>query len=379
MVSALSNDSNGGMDLFNFNYHMPTKIIMGPDCVKKNSRVLRKFGDFCLIVTGHGSSKINGSLEDAISALEHEDIKYRIFDEVEENPSLETVEKAFMENSVYPVDFIIAIGGGSAMDAAKAVSLLFRNRITARELLSMKNLKGIPILSIPTTAGTGSETTPYSVLTDHQESTKKNIGQVIFSDIAFLDARYTINLPHHITVSTAIDAFTHLAEGYLNRNSSIMSDILAEKGFILFGECIGALRNGCITIRDREKLMLASTLAGMEISQTGTSLPHGMGYPLTYFKGVPHGTANGILYEGYLSIFKDRRKIDRMLELAGISGIAELGDTFRELLKCDLVLSEGEITEYTESMLCNDQKLKNHPEHVTRDDIAGIYRSINRK
>ena len=139
----ISYDSNGGMDLFNFNYHMPTKIIMGPDCVKKNSRLLRQFGDFCLIVTGHGSSKINGSLEDAISALEHEDIRYRIFDEVEENPSLETVEKAFLENSVHPVDFIIAIGGGSAMDAAKAISLLFRNRITARELLSMKNLKEI--------------------------------------------------------------------------------------------------------------------------------------------------------------------------------------------------------------------------------------------
>lgn len=356
---------------------MPTKMFVGSNCLIKNSGLLRKYGKFCLIVTGAHSSKINGSLEDTITALEKEDIKYRIFDEVEENPSLETVERAFQECAGCTVDFIIAVGGGSAIDAAKALSLLFKNNISAREVLTLKNLKGIPLIAIPTTSGTGSETTPYSVLTDHLEQTKKNIGQVIFPEIAFLDARYTINSPFSITAATAVDAFTHLAEGYLNRNANILSDTLAEKGFTLFGECLKPLKDKCLTLEHREKLLLASTIAGMVISQTGTGLPHGMGYPLTYYKKLPHGTANGILYVGYLNVFRNKEKIMKMLGFIGLESIEDLGRIFKDILDCHLTLTEEEIHTYAEQIIANDQKMKNHPEKVTREDILSIYRSVN--
>ncbi len=362
--------------MLEFTYTMPTKIIAGRNCLEKNREVLRNYGKTCLIVTGFRSSKLNGSLEDVIDALENENIKYNIFDKVEENPSLETVEAAYLENKDKNIDFIFAVGGGSAIDAAKAMAILFRHHITGEEMLSLKNLKGIPLLALPTTAGTGSETTPYSILTLHDEKQKRNIGQKIFPEIAFLDARYTLNMPYSITTSTAVDAFTHLAEGYLNTKANLLSDTLAEKGLQVFGECLKSLVKKDCSLEVREKLLLASTMAGMVISQTGTSLPHGMGYPLTYEKGVPHGTANGILYPGYLSIFKDRTKLNRLLELIDVSSIDELSKIFHQILEFEVILTDKEIKTYVDGILSNEKKLKNHPEKVTREELTMIYKTM---
>ncbi len=362
--------------MLEFNYSMPTKVIMGPNCLKEHSQELRNYGKNCLIVTGFRSSKLNGSLEDAMEALESENIKYYIFDKVEENPTLETVETAYLENKEKEIDFILAVGGGSAIDAAKAMAVLFYNEITAKEMLSLKNLKAIPVLAVPTTAGTGSETTPYSILTLHNEKQKRNIGQRVFPEIAFLDARYTLNMPYAITTSTAVDAFTHLAEGYLNSKANLLSDTLAEKGLQLFGECLDPLIDKLCSIEVREKLLLASSIAGMVISQTGTSLPHGMGYPLTYEKGVPHGTANGILYPGYLSIFKNRDKLNRLLSLIGVTSIDQLSTIFHQILEFKVILTDEEIKRYVDGILSNEEKLKNHPEKVTREELTMIYKTM---
>ena len=362
-----------------FIYSMPTKIIAGRNCLVKNSKMLRKYGTQCLIVTGFKSSKLNGSLEDSILALENENIKFTIFDKVEENPSLETIEKAYRDNLDKNIDFILAVGGGSAIDAAKAMAILFKNQISAKEILSLKDLEGIPVIAVPTTAGTGSETTPYSILTLHEEGTKRNIGQSIFPQIAFLDARYTLNMPYTITTSTAADVFTHLTEGYLNTNANLISDTLAEKGLQLFGECLNSLRLKDCSIEVREKLLLASSLAGMVISQTGTGLPHSMGYPLTYEKGLPHGIANAILYPGYLRIFKNTEKLQKLLALIRVDSIDALSEALIEILDFHISLTDKEIKKYVEGILSNEKKLKNHPERVTRDDLVFIYKSILKK
>lgn len=362
--------------MHNFNYSMPTKLIMGSKSLINNSFLLRKYGNKALIVTGKVSSKLNGSLEDTITTFEKEDIKYIIFDSVEENPSTETVEKAYLENKDENIDFIVAIGGGSALDAAKAIGILLKNDIKVEEITKIPDLKSIPIVAVPTTAGTGSEATPYSILTFHDEKTKKNIGQKVFPKIAILDARYMINMPHKVTSSTAIDAFTHLAEGYLNTNSSILSDTLAEKGLELFGEIIPKLIKKEYNINDREKMLLMSTLAGMVISQTGTSLPHAMGYSLTYEKGVPHGTANAILYPGYLDVFKNKEKLNKLLSIIKVDSIEDLSQKFDNILEFKVKLTEKEIERYVDIVFNNKPKLKNHPEVVTREDLKNIYNTM---
>ena len=359
----------------NFKYFMPTEVYFGKDIIARSSELLRKYSGKALIVTGKGSSKKNGSLQDVKETLESIGTEYIIFDEIEENPSLETIDRAAHIGRKEETSFIIGIGGGSPIDAAKVIGILINNRdYDGRDVLSAGALKSIPIIAVPTTAGTGTEVTPYAIVTDHLARTKKNSGQKVFPDIAFLDARYMEHMPYNVTVSTALDAFSHLAEAYLNTNANYLSDCFVERGLKLFGECILPLTDDNITYDIREKLMLVSTLGGMAIAQTGTSLPHGMGYALTYNKGLSHGIANCILYKKYFEAFKDRTRVMEVLRMIGLSSIEELGELISGLIKVNFKITDKEIEDYTDIIANDKGKLKNHPETIARDELYFIYK-----
>lgn len=358
-----------------FKYSMPTKIYFGKDSILQNKEVFTSIGSKALIVTGRSSAKKNGSYDDVVKALSEVGIKYILFDQVEENPSLETIEKGSEIGKVNNVDFVIGIGGGSPMDASKAMAVFIKNpEINLDNIFCGKQLESIPVVAVATTSGTGSEVTQYSIVTSNKEKTKKNLGQSIFPAVAFLDSKYTYDLPYDVTVNTAIDAFTHLVEGYLNTNSTYMSDIYGEKGFELFKYCFEKLIKKELDNEFRNKVMLASTLAGIQISQNGTSLPHGMGYSLTYFKGLPHGLANGVLTIEYLKSFKDKAKIEKMLNILDLYSLEELEEIFQKLINVNVEITEEEITEYSKVFVSNKAKLKNHPENIELDDIVKIYR-----
>lgn len=357
-----------------FKYAMPTEIYFGEDVVLKNKEVFSAIGSKALIVTGKQSAKKNGSYNDIKEALSKTRVEHVLFDEVEENPSLETIEKGSNIGREHSVDFVIGIGGGSPMDAAKAIAIFIKNpEINIYNIFTSGKLESIPVVAVATTSGTGSEVTQYSIVTSNKEKTKKNLGQKIFPKVAFLDSKYTYDLPYDITVNTAIDAFTHLVEGYLNTNSTYMSDIYGEKGFELFKYCFEKLTSKDLNPEFRSKVMLASTLAGIQIAQNGTSLPHGMGYPLTYFKGLPHGLANGVLTIEYLKSFKHQTKIKRMLNILGLSDLEELEVIFKSLIDVKLDITIEEIHEYSKNFIANKSKLKNHIEEVGFEDIINIY------
>ena len=193
--------------------------------------------------------------------------------------------------------------------------------------------------------------------------------------LALLDGKYTEFLNRETTINTAVDAFSHLVESYLNINANLITDGIIEKSFALWGQCIDSLISGKISLEDRDNLMVVSTMAGMVIAQTGTSLPHGMGYPLTYFKNIPHGLANGCLYREYLGIFKNREKVDNIWRLLGLGSHKELIEVLEKFTKVSIKLTEDEIKEYTDGMWSNKAKLKNHPEEVSYDDIYKIYKN----
>ncbi len=358
----------------NFKHFMPTEVYFGKHVLSTNRKLLKTFGQRAMIVTGKSSAKKCGALDDLSSALSGVDIEFIIFDEVEENPSLETIEKGSSIGKDFGADFVIGVGGGSPMDAAKAMAVFIKNpEITAENIFDGRVLGHIPMLAIPTTSGTGSEVTQYSIVTSNKEKTKKGLGQIVFPSIAFVDSRYTECLPYDVTVSTAIDAFTHLVEGYLNTNSSLMSEMYGEKGFELFKGCFKKLIDKNLDGEFRENVMLASTLGGIQIALAGTSLPHGMGYPLTYYKGLPHGIANGILTIGYLKSFKNKSRISRALKLLGLSDISELEDIFKHLFTININITDEEIFAYAEAFMDQKDKLKNHTEPVTMQDIIDIY------
>lgn len=155
-------------------YYMPSKILMGEDCVQTNSEAFLKMGKKALIVTGEHSAKKNGSFDDIIKVLSSNGQTWALFDKIMSNPTIESVYEGAAIARSEQVDFIIAIGGGSPMDAAKAINLLACQDIPESELFRGQYTDEIlPMVMVPTTAGTGSEVTPFAVLTDNRAQTKK--------------------------------------------------------------------------------------------------------------------------------------------------------------------------------------------------------------
>lgn len=157
-----------------FNLDTPTEILFGENIIKENCNKFNEFGDRALIVMGRKSAKLNGALSDILSVLDIYDKEYYIFDKVEENPSLETIEEGSKFGRDVKADFVIGIGGGSSLDAAKAISLMINNPyLTKENIFNKGTFEGVPVIAVPTTAGTGSEVTQYAIVTDHLEKNKK--------------------------------------------------------------------------------------------------------------------------------------------------------------------------------------------------------------
>ncbi len=163
--------------------------------------------------------------------------------------------------------------------------------VTEEVLYQSNPLPYLPVVCIPTTCGTGSEVTPYAILTLHKQRTKKSISHKIYPTLALLDARYLKTASRNCLVNTSVDALAHLVESYLNANSNALNRIYSEQGLRVWAEFKDDLKNDRLTGEDYEKMLRASMIAGMAITHTGTSLPHGLSYPVTYELGVPHGKA----------------------------------------------------------------------------------------
>lgn len=360
-------------------FHMPTKAYFGKDCIAQNSNELSGYGDKALIVTGGRSAQLSGALHDVCDALERLSIEYDVFSKIENNPSEETVKEGGIAVKQAGSDFVIGIGGGSPLDAAKAIAVLATNDIEPEQLYTNKfPQKPLPIIAIPTTAGTGSEVTPYSILTRKDLQTKKSFGtQETFPAIAFLDPRYTESQPLEVTVNTAIDALSHNIEGYLGKRSMPVSDLLAQEGIRLFGVCIDCLRRGNLSYEEREKLLYMSMLGGMVISHTGTTIVHAAGYNYTYFKNIPHGRANGYLLAEYLRFNYDfsKDKTDNVLRLMGLNSIDAFDEVITSLIGRAPKLEEEEIIRYAEITM-TQRSVSANIRPVQREDMEEFLRRI---
>lgn len=358
-----------------FKFRIGTKVIFKKGCVKENKEEFPKYGNKCIIVTGRKSGKASGALDDVIDVLQELKIDYTVFDGVLNNPTLENVKEGGEAAAQFGADFVVGIGGGSPLDAAKAVAVLATNDIEPIDLY--KNIYDnapLPILAIPTTAGTGSEVTPYSILTRKDIKTKKSFAnEGIFPKVAFMDARYTESMPYSVTVNTAIDALSHAVEGYMSKRSTELSDVLAKESIQIFGQCIDALVNKEIDFNCREKLLYMSMLAGMVISQTGTTMMHSLGYMLTYFKDVPHGKANGLLMKEYFKFNYEaaKDKVDNIMKLLNLKDVNEFGKVMDKLLSKDIELTEEEYSRYA-SIAVGQKSMTYNPRSVSEEDLVNV-------
>lgn len=351
-------------------FYMPTDVYEGKDCVKLYQKQWTVFGKKAFIITGKHSAKKNESLEDVLSVCKEHQIETVLFDQVEENPSIETVMKARQIGFNEKVDFVIGIGGGSAMDAAKAISLMIAHpQQESSYLYEKKDSSCLPIVCIPTTCGTGSEVTGVSVLTIHDQKTKGSIAHKIFANVALIDGKYLKAASQSVLANTAIDALAHCWESYINSNASDYSRMCVNAGLDVWA------KNTDILLKKREAseadylaMMRASAFAGMAIAQTGTSLPHGLSYPITYNNHIAHGAACGYFLAGYL---KQSEDCTYLLKKAGFDSLDQWKDFYHKV--CPISPLSIQDLERAEHVLYhNPAKLKNAPFTVTKSILHDI-------
>lgn len=366
----------------NIKYFMPTRVIMEEDCVIKNAALLKEYGEKALIVTGTKSAKYNGALQDIINALTSLKIKYSIFDKVMANPTVSCVYEGAELAKETGADFVIGIGGGSPMDAAKAIALLAKQDIPEEEIFQNKfGREALPLVMIPTTAGTGSEVTANSILTSSRLQTKKSISNpILFPKLALLDAKYMSNLPIDITINTALDALSHAVEGMLSIRACMMSNTTAKESIRIITPCLKKLVSGKdinafpISIGTREELLYASMLAGIVIANTGTTAVHAMGYSLTYYKNIDHGRANALLLPGFLKFTAktDSETVMQILNIMGLRTLDELDALVLSLIGERNQITEKELKHFTEISM-NAKSITNSRVVPTMEDICRIY------
>lgn len=354
---------------------VPTRVLYGKGCVKKNAELFSSLGTRAFIVTGKSSAK-NGALQDAQDALSSCGIPYTVFDRVEPNPTIACVREAIACLKAARADFIVAIGGGSPMDAAKAIATL-----AVQDRADEDIFKGgyediaLPMAHIPTTAGTGSEVTPYSILTNDFDKTKTSISsRAMYPRYAFLDGSYTATLGRATTIHTAIDALSHAVEGMFTVKATPETDKIAKKAIsLLFSEWKN-LKEYALTEKDRDILLIASMLAGVVIAHTGTTAVHAMGYALTYHHGVAHGRANGILLGKMVELCQERlpEKTAEMLRAAGFSSAKDFTAAVNSLIGVKENIPREELLSYAEQA-ARSKKLVNVTYHPTYEDIERMY------
>ena len=354
-------------------FYMPVKVFDEPDAVLKNASLLAKFGKTALLVTGRHSAKSNGSYDDVCAALDSQQIAHVLLDEIEENPCVETIMKARDFGVENHADFVIGIGGGSAMDAAKAVALMIRHREEDAEYLYRDGASSdtVPVVAVPTTCGTGSEVTAVSVITVPEKHTKLSIKHKIFPQIALIDGKYLRTAPVSVIHNTAIDALTHMIESQINTKATDYSRMCSEAGLRLWSRSLPVLRGErSADDNDYRNMMRASMMAGMAIAQDGTTLPHGLSYQLTFRNHVPHGKAVGYFTAGYLSCAASDER-DFILQTAGFSSLKD----FQEVLlkACGPVIADDTVLEEAVDMLSSNQaKLAAAPFPCGRETLRRI-------
>jgi alcohol dehydrogenase len=277
------------------NFHMPTRLIFGPGSIETVDRVVRKDirAHQPFLVTDPNVRQA-GLVDKVLSRTDGADV----FADVEANPKSTTVNRVGEMVRRKAPDVIIALGGGSAIDAAKAVALLATNqgRIEEYEGREKYATPPLPVIAIPTTCGTGSEVTWVSVITDTRRNFKMSIkGPKLFPAVAVVDPDMLLTLPAGVVASTGMDALTHAIEAFTVKPATIITDVFALKAIQLIWESLPrAYENIAEEKTARENLMYGSTLAGFAFGNSDVGAVHCISESIGALFDVPHGVANAI-------------------------------------------------------------------------------------
>jgi len=301
---------------------IPPTVITGCGASEKAGEEVRKLGfKKCLIVTDEVLIKL-GIVDVITKSLSEHKIEFVLFDKVFTEPTVEFVAEGLSVYRQNQCDFLMAVGGGSAIDTAKAISVMVTNKGSIEDYkgLNKIEIKGSPLIAVPTTAGTGSEVTIFTIITDTRTDVKMLIGSpFLMPYMAVVDPLLTLSMPPSITAATGIDALTHAIEAYVSVKAQPMSDLFALSAIkLLAGNLRQAWANGN-NIESREGTMLGALQAGIAFSNSSVALVHGMARPIGAYFHVAHGVSNAALL-GVVTEFSLMGNPDRYARIARAMG-----------------------------------------------------------
>ncbi|GAA0078087.1 iron-containing alcohol dehydrogenase [Clostridium sp. CTA-5] len=376
---------------------MPNKILTGKNSLEYSGDNLKSFGKKALIVTDNIMIRL-GNVQAVIDVLNKEKVINIVYDEINSEPTDTMIKKGVELYKKESCDFVIAVGGGSSIDSAKAIAMMVSNSGDISDYMDKQIINKLPaIVAIPTTAGTGSEATQFTIISDTKTDVKMLIkGTSLMPTLAIIDSRFTMTAPPKITAATGLDALTHAIEAYTSKKSQQLSDTFALSAIKRIFKYLPIAFNDGNNEEARTQMAIAALEAGIAFNNSSVTIVHGMSRPIGAIFHVPHGISNAMLLKECFTFVLDGA-YTKFADLARIINIAQ-DNTKDEIAAKKFVdevnvlckaLSIPTLNEYgidKEKFFNNLDKMasdalesgspSNTIKKVTHDDIVEIYKSL---
>lgn len=377
-----------------FSFTGAKKIVFGRDSFNQLGDHIKELGGKKPLIVMDGNLAEAGfrqKIDDVCHAVK---LKYVLYDKVVAEPPLELADEAAEVARKEKIDSVVGIGGGSAMDVAKAVAVIVANKGKAQDYLGLNNIPGpgLPKIMIPTTAGTGSEVTFTSVFIRKDLNKKEGMNSpYLYPELAILDPLLTLTVPPAVTATTGVDALCHAVESYMSINASPMSEMVSLEAISLIAENLRTCVHDGSNVDAREQMLLGSLYAGLGLANAGVTAVHSLSYPLGGRYGIPHGLANTILLPAVMR-FNLPGAIEKCAVIAETMGeyvddlslrdAAQLAVGAIEdlILDCSIYdsletlgISPEDFPELAEIAMTVARPLANNPRRVTVADAIEIY------
>lgn len=382
-----------------YTFQTSKRMVAGNGSLEKLRDHLSIFNDVkqVLIITSPFLTK-SGFIDLIGKQLNEANISYQTITEIEPEPTVEHIEEVFQKVANEDYDLYIGIGGGSVLDATKLLSVMNTNDVPLKKMVGIENVpnKGIPMILIPTTSGTGSEVTPNAIVTIPEEELKVGVvSRHLLPDLVILDPVLTLSLPPKITAATGMDAFTHSFESFISNKANPISDMYALESMRLISRSIVTAYEEGSNLQARHDMLIGSTYGGMALTSAGTAAVHALAYPLGGKFHISHGEANSMLLP-HVTRFNLDHIEERMAIIAREIGIVkDLEVTANEAAQIlikqiedwtatlgipqnlqEFGVTEEDVPALAEAAAKVTRLLDNNPKTLTVTDMKDIYRKL---
>lgn len=378
-----------------FTFATTRSLICEPGASERLAQISRDLGIKHPLIVTDGGIAASGLLEPVVSNLKAAGLAVSVFSEVVADPPELVIEQALLAARAGGCDGVIGFGGGSAMDTAKLVALLVTGEQVLADVYGVGNARGarLPLIQVPTTAGTGSEVTPIAIVTTGETTKMGVVAPQLLPDVAVLDATLTTGLPAAVTAATGIDAMVHAIEAYTSKHrKNPYSDMLAREALKLLSANIETAVNDGGNLTARSNMLLGAMLAGQAFANAPVAAVHALAYPLGGIYHIPHGLSNALVLPHVMRFNlpeaeKAYAELARCVlpsgtlvgEKAATTLINWLGNLSGELglqtrLR-DMSIDEDAIPRLASEAMLQQRLLINNPREVTEADAITIYQA----